>query len=104
MKSGGYIFNKTRYDFCGELNSERIKNKFFPYPDKRDKCVNEIIFWQKIISNLLNSRRFPVACCGELQYLAQFMKRTVDCCKYSVSSIHCFDVFSFPVWRTNEYL
>lgn len=55
MKSGGYIFNEDRCDFCGE-------------------------------------------------YLAQFMKRAVDCCKYNVSSIHCFDVFSFAVWRTNEHL
>ena len=81
MKSGDYIFNEDRCDFCGELNSERIKS-----------------------TNFLNSRRFPAACCGELQYLAQFMKRAVDCCKYNVSSIHYFDVFYFPVWRTNEQL
>jgi len=53
-----------------ELNSERIKNKNIPYPDKRDKCVSDIAFYQKAISNLLNSRRFTATSCGELQ-LAQ---------------------------------
>jgi len=41
-----------------------MKNKFFLNPDKRDTCVNEIIFCQKkkkIISNLLNGQRFPEA-------------------------------------------
>ena len=60
---------------CGGV-SERIKNKKFPYPDKRDKCVNEFAFYQKANPNLLNSRRFPATCCGELQY-----KGTIDVCQ-----------------------
>ena len=36
---------------------------------KGDKCDNEVAFYkkaQKIVSNLLNNRRFPATCCGEL--------------------------------------
>jgi len=34
-----------------ELNRERIKPKIFPVSDKRDKCVNKIIFFQKNTEN-----------------------------------------------------
>lgn len=38
------------------------------------------------------------------EYLAKFIKRAVDYCKYNVYLIYCIDISSFLVWRTNEHL